>query len=149
MGACPMWPNQSAHAQQPLIAMQRRAPNDLSALAACQLQTKPAYALRPSYRGSVRSPRCANPTPRDGPTRQICRSLRMLEAVFFGHERVRLYWQGRDGAALHSLDWSATHGGSARGRAGRAGASAILSSRLSAIYWSRFGDSFCIIAADH
>jgi len=35
-----------------------------------------AYKLRPPYRGSVRSPRCANPTPRDGPTRQICRSLR-------------------------------------------------------------------------
>eukprot|EP00964_Phaeocystis_antarctica_P043443 scaffold24928_cov40-Phaeocystis_antarctica.AAC.1 len=32
--------------------------------------------LRPCYRGSVRSPRCANPTPRDGPTRQICRSPR-------------------------------------------------------------------------
>ena len=29
MGACPMWPNQSAHAQRPPIAMQRRAPNDL------------------------------------------------------------------------------------------------------------------------
>ena len=35
MDACPMWPNQSAHARRPLIAMQRRAPNDLSALAAC------------------------------------------------------------------------------------------------------------------
>ena len=45
MGACPMWPNQSAHAQQPLIAMQRRAPNDLSALAACQLQTSSCGAF--------------------------------------------------------------------------------------------------------
>ena len=53
------------------------------------------------------------------------------------------YWQGRDGAALHSLDWSATHGGSARGRAGKGGASAILSSRLSAIYWSLFPAIFC------
>eukprot|EP00964_Phaeocystis_antarctica_P136196 scaffold100619_cov47-Phaeocystis_antarctica.AAC.1 len=32
--------------------------------------------LRPPYRGSVRSPRYANPTPRDGPTGQVCRSLR-------------------------------------------------------------------------
>ena len=32
--------------------------------------------LRPPYRGSVRSPRYANPTPRDGPTRQIFRPLR-------------------------------------------------------------------------
>ena len=35
MDACPMWPNQSAHAQRPPVAMQRRAPNDLSAFAAC------------------------------------------------------------------------------------------------------------------
>jgi len=45
MGACPMWPNQSAHAQQPLIAMQRRAPNNFSALAACQLQTSSCGAF--------------------------------------------------------------------------------------------------------
>ena len=40
-----MWPNQSAHAQQPLIAMQRRAPNNFSALAACQLQTSSCGAF--------------------------------------------------------------------------------------------------------
>eukprot|EP00964_Phaeocystis_antarctica_P056866 scaffold33584_cov45-Phaeocystis_antarctica.AAC.1 len=45
MGACPMWPNQSAHAQQPLIAMQRRAPNNFSALATCQLQTSSCGAF--------------------------------------------------------------------------------------------------------
>eukprot|EP00964_Phaeocystis_antarctica_P107519 scaffold72224_cov45-Phaeocystis_antarctica.AAC.1 len=45
MGACPMWPNQSAHARRPLIAMQRRAPNNLSALAACQLQTSSCGAF--------------------------------------------------------------------------------------------------------
>eukprot|EP00964_Phaeocystis_antarctica_P023779 scaffold13303_cov70-Phaeocystis_antarctica.AAC.6 len=39
MDACPMWPNQSAHPRRPPIAMQRRAANDLSALAACQFQT--------------------------------------------------------------------------------------------------------------
>eukprot|EP00964_Phaeocystis_antarctica_P161989 scaffold135342_cov127-Phaeocystis_antarctica.AAC.1 len=32
MDACPMWPNQSAHARRPLIATQRRAPNDLFSL---------------------------------------------------------------------------------------------------------------------
>ena len=45
MDACPMWPNQSAHAQRPSIAMQRRAPNDLSAFAACQLQTSSCGAF--------------------------------------------------------------------------------------------------------
>ena len=40
-----MWPNQSAHAQQPLFAMQRRAPNNFSALAACQLQTSSCGAF--------------------------------------------------------------------------------------------------------
>jgi len=30
----------------------------------------------PRWEGSVRTSRCSNPTPRDGPTRQICRSLR-------------------------------------------------------------------------
>jgi len=40
-----MWPNQSAHARRPLIAMQRRAPNDLSAFAACQLQTSSCGAF--------------------------------------------------------------------------------------------------------
>eukprot|EP00964_Phaeocystis_antarctica_P012143 scaffold6700_cov36-Phaeocystis_antarctica.AAC.1 len=33
-------------------------------------------ALRPRYQGSVRRPRCANPTRSAGPARQICRSLR-------------------------------------------------------------------------
>ena len=45
MDACPRWPNQSAHARRPLIATQRRAPNDLSALAACQLQTSSCRAF--------------------------------------------------------------------------------------------------------
>ena len=45
MDACPMWPNQSAHAQRPPVAMQRRAPNDLSAFAACQLQTSSCGAF--------------------------------------------------------------------------------------------------------
>ena len=45
MDTCPMWPNQSAHAQRPPIAMQRRAPNDLSAFAACQLQTSSCGAF--------------------------------------------------------------------------------------------------------
>ena len=35
-----------------------------------------ADKLSPLIEGSVRSPRYANPTPRDGPTRQICRPLR-------------------------------------------------------------------------
>ena len=45
MDACPMWTNQSAHAQRPPIAMQRRAPNDVSAFAACQLQTSSCGAF--------------------------------------------------------------------------------------------------------
>ena len=45
MDACPMWTNQSAHAQRPPVAMQRRAPNDLSAFAACQLQTSSCGAF--------------------------------------------------------------------------------------------------------
>ena len=45
MDACPMWPNQSAHPRRPPIAMQRRAPDHLSAFAACQLQTSSCGAF--------------------------------------------------------------------------------------------------------
>ena len=45
MDACPMWPNQSSHAQRTPVAMQRSAPNDLSAFAACQLQTSSCGAF--------------------------------------------------------------------------------------------------------
>ena len=49
------------------------------------------------------------------------------------------YWQPRDGAALHSLDWSATHEGTARSRAGKAGGVCHIDIGL---YWSPFAVFF-------
>ena len=59
------------------------------------------YKLKPSYRGFVRSPRYANPTPRDGPTRQICRSLRGAAVTL----RLCEFTTNSKARAVASNDW--------------------------------------------